>query len=71
MSAGAHMRLFIGYPYFGNNTLEHDPSIGVEGVAPWMPTNLLAVLIGATIVIAVAVIAVRVRKKMVNIVSVQ
>jgi len=36
-----------------------------------MPTNLLAVLIGATIVIAVAVIAVRVRKKMVNIVSVQ
>lgn len=24
------MRLFIGYPYFGNGTLEHDPSIGVD-----------------------------------------
>ena len=30
ISAGAHMRLFIGYPYFGNGTLEHDPSIGVD-----------------------------------------
>jgi hypothetical protein len=24
------MRLFIGYPYFGNGTLTHDPSIGVD-----------------------------------------
>jgi len=30
ISGGNHMRLFIGYPYFGNGTLEHDPSIGVE-----------------------------------------
>lgn len=30
IEAGAHMRLFIGYPYFGDETLEHDPSIGVE-----------------------------------------
>jgi len=30
IAAGAHMRLFIGYPYFGNGSLEHDPSIGVE-----------------------------------------
>lgn len=27
---GAHMRLFLNYPYFGNGTLEHDPSIGVD-----------------------------------------
>ncbi|MEM2119223.1 MAG: hypothetical protein QW840_03750, partial [Candidatus Bathyarchaeia archaeon] len=27
--AGNHMRLFLGYPYFGDSTLEHDPSIGV------------------------------------------
>jgi len=71
VSAGAHMRLFIGYPYFGNNTLEHDPSLGVESIAAWFPTNLLIVLIGATIAIAVAVAAVRFRKKTVNIVSVQ
>jgi len=30
IAAGAHMRLFIGYPYFGNGTLEHDPSLGVD-----------------------------------------
>jgi hypothetical protein len=24
------MKLFIAYPYFGNGTLEHDPSIGVD-----------------------------------------
>lgn len=28
--AGAHMKLFLAYPYFGNGTLEHDPSIGVD-----------------------------------------
>jgi hypothetical protein len=69
--AGSHMRLFIGYPYFGNSTLEHDPSIGVESVAPWLPTGLLMILIGATIGIAVAVAAVKLRKKTVNIVGVQ
>jgi len=69
--AGNHMRLFIGYPYFGSNTLEHDPSIGVESVVPWLPTGLLMILIGATIVIAAAVAAVKLRKKTVNIVNVQ
>jgi hypothetical protein len=71
ISAGAHMRLFIGYQYFGNNTLEHDPSLGVEAVAPWLPTGVLMVLVGATILIAVAVAAVKLRRKTVNIVSVQ
>jgi hypothetical protein len=71
ISAGNHMRLFIGYPYFSSNTLEHDPSIGAESVVPWLPTGLLMILIGATIVIAVAVAAVKLRKKTVNIVNVQ
>jgi hypothetical protein len=30
IAAGNNMRLFIGYPYFGNGTLTHDPSIGVD-----------------------------------------
>ena len=30
IAGGSHMRLFLGYPYFGNGTLEHDPSIGVD-----------------------------------------
>jgi hypothetical protein len=71
MTAGNHMRLFIGYPYFGNNTLEHDPSIGVESVVPWLSTGLLMILIGATIAIAAVVAAVKLRKKTVNIVNVQ
>ena len=69
--SGNHMRLFIGYPDFGNNILEHDPSLGVENIVPWLPTTLLAVLIGATILVAVVVAAVKVRKKTVNIVTVQ
>ena len=28
--AGSHLRLFLGYPYFGNGTLEHDPSFGLD-----------------------------------------
>lgn len=67
--AGNHMRLFIGYPYFGNSTLEHDPSIGVESVTLWLPTGLLLLLISATTIIAVAVAVLKVRKKTVNIVS--
>jgi len=30
IAAGAHMRLFMSYQYFGNGSLEHDPSIGVD-----------------------------------------
>lgn len=71
ISAGAHMRVFIGYPYFGNSTLEHDPSIGVEESVPWLPINLLVILISATVIIAASVAAVKVRKKTVNIVTVQ
>lgn len=69
--AGNHMRLFIGYPYFGNNILEHDPSIGVEEVVPWLPAPLILILIGATVIIGVAVAAVKMRKKTINIVNVQ
>jgi hypothetical protein len=71
ITAGNHMRLFIGYSYFGDNTLEHDPSIGVESVVPWLPINLLMILIGATIAMAIAVGVVKMRKKTVNILNVQ
>jgi hypothetical protein len=30
IASGRSLRLFMGYPYFGNGTLEHDPSIGVD-----------------------------------------
>ncbi len=73
IAAGGHLRLFICYPYFGNYTLEHDPTIGLAS-APTIPElvtpRLLIVLVGATIVIAVAVAVVKARKKPVNIVNV-
>jgi hypothetical protein len=73
IAAGAHLRLFICYPYFGDYTLEHDPTIGLAS-APALPTltgrMMLAILIGATLVIAVAVAAVRMMKKPVNIVNI-
>ena len=68
--AGNHMRLFIGYPYFSSNTLEHDPSIGVENIIQWLPPSTLLILIGAATAIAVAVAAVKLRKKTVNIINV-
>jgi len=73
IAAGGHLRLFICYPYFGDYTLEHDPTIGLAS-APTIPTltgpMMLVILIGATLVIAVAVVAVRMRKKSVNIVNI-
>ena len=73
IAAGAHLRLFICYPYFGDYTLEHDPTIGLSS-APSIPMlvtpTLLAILIGATIVIAIAVAAVKLRKQPVNIVNI-
>jgi hypothetical protein len=70
MQAGNHLRLFIGYPYFGSNILEHDPSIGVEQAIPILP-ELLWVLIGATVVIGVAVAALKLLKKPINILAVK
>jgi len=69
--AGNHMRLFIGYPYFGSNILEHDPSIGVEEVVPWLPAPIILILIGVTVIIGATVAAVKMRKKTINIVNVQ
>jgi hypothetical protein len=71
VSAGAHLRLFIGFPYFGNKTLEYDPSFGLEQISAWLPTSLLAILVGASVVIAVAVIAVRMRRLTTDIVDVR
>lgn len=58
ISAGRKMRLFIGYPYFGNNMLEHDPIIGTESVALWLSSNFLVFLVAMTLVVAVVTIVV-------------
>jgi len=74
IAAGAHLRLFICYPYFGNYTLEHDPTIGLTSATPipeLITPKLLIILIGATAVIAVAVAAVKMLKKPVNVLAVK
>jgi hypothetical protein len=71
IAAGHHMRLFLAYPYFGNSTLEHDPSLGLESLPTLITPDLLLVMIGAASVITVAVLAVRWNRKTVNIVGAQ
>ncbi len=70
ISAGGHMRVFLGYPYFGDNILEHDPSLGVESLSQLITPGLIIMLIGATAVIAATILVVRWRKKIVNVVGV-
>lgn len=74
IAAGGHLRLFICYPYFGSLTLEHDPTIGLTSATPipeLITPNLLIVLIGATVVIAVSVVVVKMLKKPVNMLAVK
>ncbi|MEM3617054.1 MAG: hypothetical protein QXJ31_03985 [Candidatus Bathyarchaeia archaeon] len=74
VAAGGHLRLFICYPYFGNYTLEHDPTIGLTS-APLIPElinqKVLLVLLGATAGIVLVVAAIKVRKKPINILAVK
>jgi len=69
IEAGSHMRVFLGYPYFGNNTLEHDPSLGLEEIPILMTPMLLLLLVGAATIITVTVLAVKWKKRTINIVS--
>lgn len=56
-TADNYMQLFICYSYFGANTLEHGPSIGIDTQAQLVPENLpviLVVILVTAIVIATA-----------------
>ena len=72
IAAGHHLRLFICYPYFGNYTLEHDPTIGLAS-APQLPTlltpEIIAILMLATVIITIAILAYRRKKETINIIS--
>ena len=61
-----YMELFICYPYFGSNTLEHGPSIGIDTQAQIIPENpsILFIVIAVTLVASVmAVTAQRYKNK--------
>ena len=72
IAAGGHLRLFICYPYFGNYTLEHDPTIGLAS-APQIPTLITPELLGAllvtTVIVTIILLAYKRRKQTINIVS--
>ena len=69
IEAGAHMRLFIGYPYFGNSTLEHDPSLGIEVIIPFVTPELLAALLGTVSIVTAVVLVAKWKRKIVNVVG--
>jgi hypothetical protein len=67
IAAGNSMRVYIGYPYFGNDTLEHDPSLGLEAFPTLASYGLIIALLGVVTIIAAALIIVRWRKGPVNV----
>lgn len=71
IAAGRHMRLFICYPYFGNQTLEHDPSLGLEEIPTLVLPELVLILIATTVTAAIIISAVKWKKGTVNIVGVR
>ena len=74
VAAGGHMRLFLCYPYFGNKTLEHDPTIGLASalLPPTLITpELLGALLIATGAIVSAVAIFKWKKKTINVVGVR
>jgi len=69
IAAGAHMRLFLCYPYFGNKTLEHDPSLGLEAIPSLISPQLLTALVGTVAIIAAVVLVARWQRKPINVVG--
>jgi hypothetical protein len=69
IAAGRHLRVFLGYPYFGEKTLEHDPSIGLETLPALVTPGLLLLLVGTLSVITLVIVVVRWKRRPVNIVG--
>ncbi len=69
IAAGGHMRLFIGYPYFGNQTLEHDPLIGAELIPSFITPVLVLILLVASGAIAAVVLIAKWKRKPINMVG--
>ncbi len=61
-TADNYMQLFICYPYFGSNTLEHDPSIGIDTNAQIISENPPVLFIVAAITILVVTTSIASRK---------
>ncbi|UCE96791.1 MAG: hypothetical protein JSV51_04160 [Candidatus Bathyarchaeota archaeon] len=69
ISAGNHMRLFLAYPYFGNKTLEHDPSLGLETLPTLITPGILLILIATISTITIAILTYKWKRKTINIIG--
>jgi hypothetical protein len=69
IAAGRHMRLFMCYPYFGNHTLEHDPSLGIEEIPTLISLELVLILVATTATAAIIVSAIKWKKGTINIID--
>ena len=69
IAAGGHMRLFLGYPYFGDDTLEHDPLIGAEYIPAFVSPVLVLILVVAAGAVGVVFAVAKWKRKTVNMVG--
>ncbi|UCB61378.1 MAG: hypothetical protein JSW72_04845 [Candidatus Bathyarchaeota archaeon] len=69
ISAGSHMRLFLAYPYFGNKTLEHDPSLGLEIEPTLLTSESLLILVGSISTVTIVIAVYKWKRKTINIVG--
>ena len=69
IAAGGHMRLFLGYPYFGDDIMEHDPLIGAEYVPAFVSPVLVLILVVAAGAVGVVFAVAKWKRKTVNIVG--
>jgi len=69
IAAGGHMRLFLCYPYFGSDILEHDPLIGAEVVPAFVSPVLVLILVVVAGAVGVFFVVAKWKRKTVNIVG--
>jgi hypothetical protein len=69
IAAGGHMRLFLCYPYFGSDILEHDPLIGAEVIPSFVTPVLVLILVAVAGVIGAGLAIAKWKRKPVNIVG--
>jgi len=69
IAAGGHMRLFLCYPYFGSDILEHDPLIGAEVIPAFVSPILVLILVAVAGAIGAGLAVAKWKRKTINMVG--
>ncbi len=69
IAAGGHMRLFLCYPYFGSDMLEHDPLIGAEVIPAFVSPILVLILVAVAGAIGAGLAVAKWKRKTINMVG--